>query len=108
VIADDNLRRYLLGYLKLSQWQGRTWDEIKNQAILPTETNDLNTFFAAEEQRCHEIQTLLNEVAQIDAEIDEKVLDLYGIMDPSDRQRILGSAATIEETREEIVNEEET
>lgn len=97
VVEDDNIRRYLLGYLKRPQWQGKTWDEIKNQATLPTEANDLNTFFAAEQQRRSEIQTLLDEVAQIDAEIDEKVLDLYGITDPGDRQRILGSASNSEE-----------
>jgi type I restriction enzyme M protein len=97
VVEDDNIRRYLLGYLKRPQWQGKTWDEIKNQATLPTEPDDLNAFFAAEQQRRTEIQTLLDEVAQIDAEIDEKVLDLYGITDPSDRQRILGSASNSEE-----------
>lgn len=97
VVEDENIRSYLLGYLKRPQWQGKTWDEIKNQATLPTEANDLNTFFAAEQQRRTEIQTLLDEVAQIDAEIDEKVLDLYGITDPGDRQRILGNAANSDE-----------
>jgi type I restriction enzyme M protein len=97
VVEDDNIRRYLLGYLKLPQWQGKTWDEIKNQATLPAEATDLNTFFAAEQERRAEIQTLLDEVAQIDAEIDEKVLDLYGITDAGDRQRILGSTATLED-----------
>ncbi|NET57824.1 MAG: N-6 DNA methylase [Symploca sp. SIO2E6] len=94
VVEDDNIRRYLLGYLKLPQWKGKTWDEIKNQVTLPTEANDLNTFFATEQQRRSEIQTLLDEVAEIDAEIDEKVLDLYGITEPSDRQRILGNASS--------------
>ncbi|MFZ1028864.1 MAG: N-6 DNA methylase [Limnoraphis robusta] len=97
VVEDDNIRRYLLGYLKLPQWKGKTWDEIKNQVTLPYEANDLNTFFATEQQRRSEIQTLLDEVAQIDAEIDEKVLDLYGITNPGDRQRILGSASNSEE-----------
>jgi len=97
VIEDDNIRRYLLNYLKLPQWKGKTWDEIKNQVTLPYETNDLNTFFAAEQQRRTEIQTLLDEVAQIDVEIDEKVLDLYGITDSGDRQRILGNASDSEE-----------
>ena len=110
VVEDDTIRRYLLGYLKRPQWQGKTWDEIKNQATLPTEANDLNTFFAAEQQRRTEIQTLLDEVAQIDTEIDEKVLDLYGITDPGDRQRILGSAATSEDdeasTDEDAITEE--
>ncbi len=93
VVADDTIRHYLLGYLKRPQWQGKTWDEIKNQVTMPYGTNDLNTFFTTEQQRRLEIQTLLDEVAQIDAEIDEKVLDLYGIIDPNDRQRILGSTS---------------
>lgn len=110
VVEDDNIHRYLLSYLKLPQWQGKTWDEIKNQVTLPYETNDLNTFFVAEQQRRTEIQALLNEVAQIDAEIDEKVLDLYGITDSGDLQRILGSAANSEEDEanetEDIVEDE--
>ena len=97
VVEDENIRRYLLNYLKRPQWQNRTWDEIKNQAILPTEVNDFSIFFAAEQQRRNQIQALLDEVAQIDREIDEKVLDLYGITDMKDRDRILGSAATNEE-----------
>jgi type I restriction-modification system DNA methylase subunit len=97
VVEDGNIRRYLVNYLKRPQWQNRTWDEIKNKAILPAELDDFNIFFAAEQQRHNEIQTLLDEVAQIDAEIDEKVLDLYGITEPSDRQRILGSVATVED-----------
>ena len=97
VVEDENIRRYLVNYLKRPQWQNRTWDEIKNKAILPTESNDFNIFFAAEQQRRNEIQALLDEVAQIDAEIDEKVLDLYGITNPSDRQRILGSVAVTED-----------
>ncbi|NJL90223.1 MAG: N-6 DNA methylase [Coleofasciculaceae cyanobacterium SM2_1_6] len=101
VVENDNIRRYLLGYLTLPQWQNRTWDEIKNQAMMPTELSDFQLFFAAEAQRRHEIQTLLAEVAQIDAEIDERVLDLYGITEPSDRQRILGSVADFE-TEEDL------
>ncbi len=106
VVEDDNIRQYLLGYLKRSQWRGKTWDEIKNQATLPTEANDINTFFAAERQRRSEIQTLLDEVAQIDAEIDEKVLDLYGITAPGDRQRILGNAEISEEDEVNAIEDE--
>lgn len=99
-VPDDNIRRYLLGYLKAPQWQGKTWDEIKNQAQIPEEATDLNAFFALEDQKRQAIHTLLDEVAQIDAEIDEKVLNLYGITDPVDRQRILGSALATDEEAE--------
>lgn len=107
-VPDDNIRRYLLGYLKTPQWQGKTWDEIKNQAQIPEGETDLNAFFALENQKRQTIQTLLDEVAQIDAEIDEKVLNLYGINDPTDRQRILGSAPTTDENAETTDDETET
>ncbi|MBD2577475.1 N-6 DNA methylase [Oscillatoria sp. FACHB-1406] len=99
-VPDDNIRRYLLGYLKAPQWQGKTWDEIKNQAQIPEEESGLNAFFSLEDQKRQAIQTLLDEVAQIDAEIDEKVLNLYGITDPADRQRILESGAKTDEEAE--------
>lgn len=99
-IPDENIRRYLLGYLKVPQWQGKTWDEIKNQAQIPEEESDLNAFFAWEDQKRQTIQTLLDEVDQIDAEIDEKVLNLYDITDPTDRQRILESGAKTDEEAE--------
>ncbi|MEQ9669710.1 N-6 DNA methylase [Coleofasciculus sp. G2-EDA-02] len=99
-VPDDNIRRYLLVYLKAPQWQGKTWDEIKNQAQIPEEESDLNAFFALEDQKRQTIQTLLDEVDQIDAEIDEKVLNLYGITDPADRQRILESGAKTDEEAE--------
>jgi type I restriction enzyme M protein len=65
----------------------------------------LAAFFAAEQHRHAEIQTLLDEVAQIDAEIDEKVLDLYGITDPGDRQRILGNAAVLEDDEADSIED---
>lgn len=99
-VPDDNIRRYLLGYLKAPQWQGKTWDEIKNQAQIPEEATDLNAFFALEDQKRQAIHTLLDEVAQIDVEIDEKVLNLYGITDPAEQQRILGSAPKTDEEAE--------
>jgi len=109
LVADnDKIRRYLLGNIKLPQWQGKTWDEIKNRATIPAEIKDLDAFFAAEEKRRAEIQTLLDEVVQIDAEIDEKVLDLYGISDPIDRQRILSSAAISAEDESNTAQLEES
>ncbi|MEB3341472.1 N-6 DNA methylase [Okeania sp.] len=108
LVADnDKIRRYLLSYLKLPQWQGKTWNEIKDQATLPGETQELDTFFATEEKRRTEIQTLLNEVVQIDAEIDDKVLDLYSITEPIDRERILRSAPISAEDETNITQDSE-
>ena len=57
----------------------------------------LNAFFALEQQRVQAITVFLDDIQRIDAEIDERVLDLYGITDAADRQRILGSAPVEEE-----------
>jgi type I restriction-modification system DNA methylase subunit len=104
VVENEGIRRYLLNYLKLPQWQGRTWDDIKNIALIPAENADLEIFFQVEQQRRQEIQTLLAEVASIDAEIDQDVLDLYGIKEESDRQRILNSTLVREEETESSEN----
>jgi len=91
-VPNNDLRRYLQGYLSRPQWQNQTYDAIKNQAMLPEDDDALAAFFAAEAERIARIQTLLADAAALDAAIDERVLDLYGITDPADRRRILGSA----------------
>lgn len=102
-VPDENVRRYLLGYLSRPQWRGKSWDEFKNQALIPEDDTALAAFFAAEAQKMSAIVTLLADIKRIDAEIDERVLDLYGITDAEDRERILGSAPVEED---EIVEDE--
>ena len=103
-VTDDNVRRYLLGYLKLSKWQSKTWDDIKNVAIIPEDTASLNTLFTAEARKISYITTLLATIKRLDREIDERVLDLYGITNAADRQRVLGSAPVEDD---EAVSEDE-
>jgi len=103
-VPDDDVRRYLRNYLSRPQWRGKTWDDLKNKALIPEGPATLRTFFAAEAQQISHIGALLEEIKRIDGEIDEHVLDLYGITNPADRQRILGSAPVEEE---EIENEDE-
>jgi type I restriction enzyme M protein len=105
-VPDENIRRYLLGYLSRPQWHGKAWDDLKNNALIPEGANALKAFFAAEAQQIDSIQILLDEIKRIDAKIDERVLDLYGITNAAVRQRILGSAPTEEE--EETGSDEET
>src|SRR5439155_5060950 len=59
-IPDEEVRRYLFGYLKRPQWRGKTWDELKNIALIPEDTSTLKTFFAAEAQKIHHVTTLLD------------------------------------------------
>ncbi|MGH2481228.1 MAG: hypothetical protein ACRDHW_16350, partial [Ktedonobacteraceae bacterium] len=95
-VPDANRRKYLLNYLQRPQWLGKTWDDLKNIARLP-EDDTLQALFALEQEKLEHISTLLNEIWRIDTEIDTRVLDLYGITDLSDRQRILGNAPVEEE-----------
>jgi type I restriction enzyme M protein len=96
-VPDDDLRRFLRGYLGRPQWRGHSWDSLKDRAVLPADAGALAAFFAAEASRIAEIQTTLAEIARVDETIDDRVLDLYGINDPADRQRILGSAPRVED-----------
>ncbi len=96
-VLDEEVRRYLYGYLRRPRWQGKTWDDLKNAALIPKDSLSLKTFFAAETRKIQEIASLLDEIRRLDREIDERVLDLYGITNPADRQRVLGSAPLEEE-----------
>jgi hypothetical protein len=73
---------------------------------IPEDVDALNMFFAAEERKRSSITDLLVDIKLIDAEIDERVLDLYGITNVEDRRCILGSAPLEED--KEISSEEES
>jgi type I restriction-modification system DNA methylase subunit len=96
-IDDADIRRYLLNYLSRPQWKGHSWDEISDRALLPEPPETLAKMFAEEERIIAEINTMMDEIAALDTEIDDRVLDLYGIIDMADRKRILGSAPLIED-----------
>jgi type I restriction enzyme M protein len=105
-VPDDDVRRYLQAYLTSPRWQGKIWDEIKNSALMPENAQALQMLFAEEAKKKQHIMTLLDEIKRIDEEIDERVLDLYGITNRADRQRILGSAPL--EVEEAADNGDET
>jgi hypothetical protein len=104
-VSDERVRRYLRGYLARPQWQGKTWDEFKNVALMPEDDTALDTFFALEQRKRQRITTLLADIQRIDTEIDERVLDLYSITEAADRQRVLGSAPLELEEEEEASGE---
>ncbi|HLG66020.1 MAG TPA: N-6 DNA methylase [Ktedonosporobacter sp.] len=53
----------------------------------------LLTLSEAEQQKKRTIAQLLDQIRRIDAEIDERVLDLYQIKDEAEREKILGHAS---------------
>jgi hypothetical protein len=96
-VPDPDVRRYLLSYLARPQWEGRSWDEISDRALLPEPPHALAAILADEARIVAEINMRLDAIAETDRVIDNGVLDLYGITDPADRQRILGSAPVAED-----------
>lgn len=64
---------------------------------MPENGEPLQAFFALEQQKIARITALLDEIKRVDMEIDERVLDLYGITNAADRQRVLGSVPVEEE-----------
>jgi type I restriction enzyme M protein len=105
-VSSDDVRTYLLRYLGLPQWHGKTYDEIQNTALLPDDDAAMTAFFATESARRAEIEALLTQAATLDTQIDERVLDLYGITNPADRTRILGAAPDREEDEDNDNREE--
>jgi hypothetical protein len=105
-VPDDATRRYLEGYLRASRWRGKTWDDIKTEAIVWEDERGRAAFFSAEEARWREILGLVEDASRLDARIDEMVLDLYGIADPDARARVMGSAPQEDEDNEEASGEE--
>ena len=96
-VLDDAARQFLAGYLSRPQWHGKTWAEIERIAVMPEDAAAFAAFFAREQQVVAEITHRLAQIAVIDAAIDTRVLDLYGISEPAARARVLGSAAVAEE-----------
>ncbi len=90
-VPDDDVRRYLSGYLSRPQWRYKTWDDLKDRALIPEDSEAFKVFFAAEKEQINHIITLIDNIHSLDTQIDELVLDLYGIINMADRQRVLGS-----------------
>lgn len=100
-VEDADIRRYLLNYLARPQWQSRSWDEISNHALLPADANALHRLFTYELGERALINNHLIAISNVDADIDDLVLDLYGITDPADRARVLGSAPLLDDADSE-------
>ncbi len=99
-VPDDGVRRYLQGYLRAPRWRGKTWDDIKTEAVVWEDERGYAAFFAAEADRRRETLGLAERAAELDALIDEMVLDLYGITDEIARARIMESAPREDEEEE--------
>ena len=93
-VPDPDLRDFLLGLLGRPRFAGFRWSDLENDDSIrvPAREQDLDEFFNFAAHREDEIRYLLKEAHRLDQQIDERVLDLYGILDAAWRARIMDSA----------------
>lgn len=91
-VPDADLRDYLVAYLGRPRWHGRPWTTVAEEALLPVRDEDRAAFAAALHDQRAEISARLDRIDQLDQQIDQEVFALYGISDPAEQARVLGSA----------------
>lgn len=101
-VADDAMRQFLLGLLSRPRFAGQIWSDLESDDSIRVLANAgaLSSFFEFADQRESEIRAVLQRVQTLDRQIDERVLDLYGIHDASWRAKILDNAP-VEESEDE-------
>lgn len=100
-VPNPDLRRFLLGYLARPRWHNQPFADVRHEARLPANPEALARFFAREEAEKQALAALLDEATALDDALDQRILDLYGITDPNDRARVLGSAPPDEDENHE-------
>lgn len=100
IVPDADLREYLVNYLSSPRWRGKSWAQVAAEAQMPVEAEDRAAFAALVHARRAEIVARLDLIDQLDQEIDRRVLALYGITDPAEQARVLGSAPTDDDAAE--------
>lgn len=78
------------------------WADVYDEVLLPVQQAHRDAFAAAVTTQRDAIQARLETIARVDAELDERVLTLYGITDAADRARIVGSAPIDEEEESDV------
>ncbi|NNJ10998.1 N-6 DNA methylase [Chloroflexales bacterium ZM16-3] len=91
-VPDADVRDYLVNYLSRPRWRGKRWADVAEEALILVREEDRSAFSALVQARQAEIVARLDRIDQIDQEIDRRVLALYGITDPAEQARVLGSA----------------
>ena len=105
-VRDAGYRKFLVGLLRLPRFTGRTLTDVENEALVPADEYALAALFVAEQREIVRIKSLLKEIAVLDSEIDNRVLDLYGITAPADRARILQAAPPTDEAPADTTDDE--
>ena len=91
-VPDEDVRDYLVNYLRRPRWRGKAWADVAEEARIPVRREDRAAFSALVQARRAEIVAGLDRIDQLDRAIDQRVMTLYGISDPAEQARIMGSA----------------
>ena len=91
-VPDEDIRDYLVNYLRRPRWRGKAWADVAEEARIPVRREDRAAFSALVQARRAEIVAGLDRIDQLDRAIDQRVMTLYGISDPAEQARIMGSA----------------
>ena len=91
-VPDADLRDYLVNALRGPRWHGKLWAEVAEALLMPVRSEDRAAFAAAVQARQSAITARLDRIDQLERELDQQVFALYGITDPIEQARILGSA----------------
>jgi type I restriction enzyme M protein len=104
-VPDESKRRFLFGLLSRPQFEGEKWSDLEGDSKIrvPNTDVDFARFFEFYAKRELEIRALWEETQHLDHQIDERVLDLYKIVDPAWRTKILDSAPVGEEAESDEV-----
>lgn len=105
-VPDADLRDYLVNYLSRPGWRGMRWTDLAEQALMLVREADRAAFAELVQTRRAAIVARLDRIDQLDQELDRRVLDLYGISDPAERARVLGSAPADDDEAAEDATEE--
>ena len=90
-VPDAALRDYLVSYLRQPRWHGKPWGEVVEAALMPVRAEDRAAFAAMVQTRTAELTARLARIEQLDRTLDARVFALYGITDPAEQARVLGS-----------------
>lgn len=102
-VPDDAMRDFLLSLLSRPRFAGEKWSDLENDDSIrvPADADDLHRFYAFADKRRAQILAWSDKANELDRQIDERVLDLYGITDADWRAKILDSAPAEESDDDE-------
>ena len=96
-VPDEDVRDYLVNYLRHPRWRGKAWRDVAEATLLPVRAEDRAAFTTAVQAQHRTIVGRLKRIDELDHTLDAQIFTLYGITDLGAQARMLGSAPPDEE-----------